>query len=216
MEKLKILKGLSLFNNLKEEELKNLIKNYTCEKKYSQKSIIFNEGDEINDIGIVLEGSIQLINEDAFGNLTILHQFTGPALFGEAFVCGGVEKIPQKVMAISPCKILFLSYYQLKKASPSYLNIINENLISIISKKNIFLREKLNLLNLPTSRDKLFYYLSQEKKKSPSSYFKIDFSITQLAQYLNLNRSSLSRELSKLKEEGYIDYYRNTFKINPR
>lgn len=75
------------------------------------------------------------------------------------------------------------------------------------------MRDKLNLLTLPTARTKILYYLSNEARKKCSKYFTLDFNITELAQYLNLNRSSLSRELSKLKKEGLIDYHNKTFRI---
>lgn len=75
------------------------------------------------------------------------------------------------------------------------------------------MRDKLNLLSLPTSRSKILYFLSNESRKNHSKYFTIDFNITELAQFLNLNRSSLSRELSKLKKEGLIDYHNKTFRI---
>ena len=75
------------------------------------------------------------------------------------------------------------------------------------------MRDKLNLLSLPSSRAKILYFLSSEARKRKSKYFTIDFNISELAQFMNLNRSSLSRELSKLKKEGLIDYDKKTFRI---
>ena len=109
--------------------------------------------------------------------------------------------------------MIFFDYNSFKESSSISKEKVNDNLIKILANKNLFMRDKLNLLSLPSTRAKILYFLSNESRKNHSKYFTIDFNITELAQFLNLNRSSLSRELSKLKKEGLIDYDNKTFRI---
>ena len=194
MELSKMLKNLKLFNNLNDLELEE-VKNFLSDiKVYKNKTTIFNVGDDIKNFGILLSGQVELEVDDDFGNKTILSKLTAPALFAESVLISGVKEIPLSVVASGDAEIIFFDYN-------SFLG------------KNLFMRDKLNMLTLPTARTKILYYLSNEARKKGSKYFTLDFNITELAQYLNLNRSSLSRELSKLKKEGLIDYHNKTFRI---
>ena len=213
MEDLKILKKIKLFNNFDEDQLKE-VENFLSDiKTYKNKEIIFNIGDEINYFGILLRGQVDLAIEDAFGNKTILSKLSAPALFAESVLIKNVEEIPLSVISSSDTEIIFFDYLSYKSSNLSSKDKLQDNLIKILANKNLFMRDKLNLLSLPDSRSKILYFLSNESRKNHSKYFTIDFNITELAQFLNLNRSSLSRELSKLKKEGLIDYDNKTFRI---
>ena len=210
MEDLKILQNLKLFNNFDEDQLKEIEDFLSDIKTYKNREIIFNIGDEINYFGILLSGQVDLAIEDAFGNKTILSKLSAPALFAESVLIKNVDEIPLSVISSSDAKIVFFDYLSYKSSNLSSKEKLQDNLIKILANKNLF---KLNLLSLPDSRSKILYYLSNESRKKDSKYFTIDFNITELAQFLNLNRSSLSRELSKLKKEGLIDYDNKTFRI---
>ena len=182
-------------------------------KAYEAKEIIFTIGDEINYFGILLRGQVDLSLEDVFGNKAILSKLTGPALFAESVLIKDVGEIPLSVVAACDSKVVFFDYKAYKSSDSRSLIKVQDNLIKILAGKNLFMRDKLNLLSLPSSRAKILYFLSSEARKRKSKYFTIDFNISELAQFMNLNRSSLSRELSKLKKEGLIDYYNKTFRI---
>lgn len=213
MQDLEIIKNLKIFEGLNDNELIEINKYLLPQKNYKSKEIIFNIGDPVNYFGILLEGQVDLSIEDAFGNKTILSKLTAPALFAESVLIKEVEEIPLSVVAMTDIKIIFFDYKSYKSKNLSSKDKVQENLIKILANKNLFMRDKLNLLSLSTSRDKILYFLSTESRKKHSKYFTIDFNISELAQFLNLNRSSLSRELSKLKKEGLIDYDKKTFRI---
>ncbi|OLR64881.1 Crp/Fnr family transcriptional regulator [Peptoniphilus porci] len=213
MEISNILTNLQLFNNLNEVELDE-VKNYLSDiKVYKNKSTIFSVGDHINYFGILLKGQVDLEMDDVFGNKTILSKLSAPALFAESILIKGVREIPLSVVTTMDTEIIFFDYNSFSSKNLKSKEKVKDNLIKILAGKNLFMRDKLNLLTLPTSRAKILYFLSTQARKSHSKYFTIDFNITELAQFLNLNRSSLSRELSKLKKEGLIDYHNKTFRI---
>ena len=213
MKDIKILKNLALFKGLNDNELIEIKEFLSSVKTYDNKEIIFNTGDAINYFGILLKGQVDLSIEDVFGNKAILSKLTGPALFAESVLIGGVGEIPLSVVASMDSEVIFFDYKAYKSSGSSSLIKVQDNLIKILARKNLFMRDKLNLLSLPSTRSKILYFLSNEARKRKSKYFEIDYNISELAQFLNLNRSSLSRELSKLKKEGLIDYDNKTFRI---
>lgn len=156
---------------------------------------------------------MELEINDEFGNKAILSKLSAPALFAESVLIKGLDEIPLSVVTTMDTEIIFFDYKSFSEKNLKSKEKIKDNLIKILASKNLFMRDKLNLLSLPTSRSKILYFLSNESRKNHSKYFTIDFNITELAQFLNLNRSSLSRELSKLKKEGLIDYHNKTFRI---
>lgn len=213
MKDIKILKNLALFKGLNDNELIEIKEFLSSVKTYDDKEIIFNTGDAINYFGILLKGQVDLSIEDVFGNKAILSKLTGPALFAESVLIGGVGEIPLSVVASMDSEVIFFDYKAYKSSGSSSLIKVQDNLVKILARKNLFMRDKLNLLSLPSTRSKILYFLSNEARKRKSKYFEIDFNISELAQFLNLNRSSLSRELSKLKKEGLVDYDNKTFRI---
>ncbi|MFR9277841.1 MAG: Crp/Fnr family transcriptional regulator [Peptoniphilus senegalensis] len=213
MEFSKMLKNLRLFNNLNDLEIEEVQNFLSDMKSYKNKSTVFNIGDEINYIGILLSGQVELAIDDAFGNKTILSKLSAPALFAESVLIRGIKEIPLSVVTTTDSQIIFFDYKTFSAKNLSCREKVKDNLIDILAGKNLFMRDKLNLFSLQSTRAKILYFLSNESRKNHSKYFTIDFNITELAQYLNLNRSSLSRELSKLKKEGFIDYDKKTFRI---
>ena len=208
-----MLKNLRLFNNLNDLEIEEVQNFLSDMKSYKNKSTVFNIGDEINYIGILLSGQVELAIDDAFGNKTILSKLSAPALFAESVLIRGIKEIPLSVVTTTDSQIIFFDYKTFSAKNLSCREKVKDNLIDILAGKNLFMRDKLNLFSLQSTRAKILYFLSNESRKNHSKYFTIDFNITELAQYLNLNRSSLSRELSKLKKEGLIDYDKKTFRI---
>lgn len=213
MKDIEILKKLALFKGLDDKELIEIKDFLSDVKTYDNKEIIFNTGDAINYFGILLKGQVDLSIEDVFGNKTLLSKLTAPALFAESVLIKDLGEIPLSVVASDDSEVILFDYKAYKSSGSSSLMKFQDNLIKILAGKNLFMRDKLNLLSLPSTRAKILYFLSNEARKRKSKYFEIDFNISELAQFLNLNRSSLSRELSKLKKEGLIDYDNKTFRI---
>lgn len=216
-EYLNKLKFCQLFNNMTED---NILKALTCLKgnikKYKKNDIIYLAGDEINNIGVVLSGSVSIIKDDIMGNRNILATMSESELFGETFVFSNIKYITVTIEAKENCEILFIQFKQLTNACPfkcDFHNTLIQNMLYIISNKNILLYKKIEILSAKTTRLKLITYLNIEMKKNNSNTFTIPFSRDDLANYLNLDRSSVSRELSKMRNEGIIKFNKNKFKI---
>lgn len=214
---LSTLKNSELFNNMLEDDI---LKSLTClkgrVKKYNKNDIIYSSGSEINNIGIVLNGSILITKDDIMGNRNILTTISQTGLFAETFVCSNIKYIPVTVIANEDCEILFIQFKQLTEvceSNCSFHNKLIQNMLSIIASKNILLNNKIEILSAKTTRDKLMAYFNMQITRNKSNTFTIPFSRDALADYLNLNRSSMSRELSKMRNEGIIQFNKNRFKI---
>lgn len=161
MELSKMLKNLKLFNNLNDLELEE-VKNFLSDiKVYTNKTTIFNVGDDINNFGILLSGQVELEVDDDFGNKTILSKLTAPALFAESVLICGVREIPLSVVTSGDAEIIFFDYNSFLAENLKSKEKVKDNLIKILAGKNLFMRDKLNLLTLPTARTKNFVLLVQ-------------------------------------------------------
>lgn len=211
------LKTCKLFNDISED---NILKALTCLKgnikEYNKNDIIYLAGDEINNIGVVLSGSVSIIKDDIMGNRNILDTMSESELFGETFVFSNFKHIPVTIEANENCEILFVQFKQLTEVCQfkcDFHNTLIQNMLDIISNKNILLYTKIEILSAKTTRLRLITYLNKQMKKNKSNTFTIPFNRDDLANYLNLDRSSMSRELSKMRDEGIIKFNKDKFKI---
>lgn len=212
-----ILSKCPLFSNIKETEynaLLSCVNSYT--KHFQSNEYIFFSGDTVNFVGIVLSGSLELIKENPAGLKHIL-DFLGPSnLFGESIVCTHKRIASVTVRVKEDSKVLFIPYERIIKTcgnSCSFHHQIIKNMMMMLGEKNSHLNQKIELLMLKGMREKLAAYLLNEAKKQNSQTFQIIPNRNELADYLNVSRPSMSRELSRMKELGIIDFYQNSFKI---
>jgi len=181
------------------------------EKNYKKNDIILAENTKIEYFGIITNGKIALSNFDYFGNRNILNVFEKEDSFAEALVSLEIQ-IPHEVISLTDSSVVWIEYKSLSK-SLYYQKILN-NLLNIISTKNLILNKKLQILSKRTTREKILEYLATQKKLlSIDSNFEINLNRNEMADYLALDRSNLSRELGKLKKEGIIDFKKNKFKL---
>ncbi|MDY3903294.1 cyclic nucleotide-binding domain-containing protein [Peptoniphilus sp.] len=142
-----ILTSLQLFYNLDERELDE-VKNYLSDiKVYKNKSTVFNVGDYINYFGILLNGQVELEMDDVFGNKTILSKLSAPALFAESILIKNVGEIPLSVVTTMDTEIIFFDYNSFSSENLKSKEKVKDNLIKILAGKNLFMRDKLNLLH---------------------------------------------------------------------
>lgn len=183
---------------------------------YTKNQPILLEGDPIRHVGIVLEGSVQILREDYYGNRSILSVIHPAQLFAEVFACAGIDAMPVSVVAASDCRIMLLDCRKVLTTCQNscvFHNRLIRNLLHIMAAKNLMLNQKLELTSRRTTREKLLAYLLQEAKKADSNQFTIPFDRQQLADYLGVDRSAMSTELGKLKKEGRIDFHKGSFKL---
>jgi CRP-like cAMP-binding protein len=218
MEKyLEFLKKTQLFNNIDETEITSVLKCITYKIiEYTGKQTIYNEGDTVDKIGMVVSGSIHIIQDDFWGNRSIITQITPGKLFGEVFAFSKNRSLTVSVITAEPSEIMFFDFKKIITVCHSacdFHNRLIRNLLDIVAEKNIFITRKLQYLSKRSIREKLLAYLSDECRKQEKQEFTIPFNRQQLADYLIVDRSALSNELSKMFKEGIIDYHRNVFRL---
>ena len=207
----------SLFDGLTERSLFSMLECLQGRKlRYEKGAAIFHQGDTLREIGVVLSGAVQVVQEDYKGNRTILAHVLPGELFGEAFACAEVEALPVSIVAAEESVILLLSCRRITtpchSACPGHTRLIY-NLMHIMAQKNLQLNQKLQITAQRTTREKLLAYLTQQSQLRGQRRFTIPFRRQELADFLHVDRSGLSVEISKLKAEGMIDCYRSTFEL---
>jgi CRP-like cAMP-binding protein len=207
------------FIDLTEHE-KSLSYDISClsakEYNYSKKQSIFMFGDTPKNFGIVLSGNVQVVKEDYYGNRSIVAMIGEGMLFGEVFAFADIKKLPVSVIATTESKILLIDYDKLIHSCTqacSFHSKLIYNLLHIVASKNIMLNQKIELLSKRTTREKLLAYLMIEAQKTGSNSFHIAFNRQELADYLSVDRSAMSAELGKLRDEGVIEFHKNQFKL---
>ena len=203
-----------LFSNIKESEIQDVLNFLNAsEHQYSKGETVFHSGTVINQIGIVLEGRIQIENTDFWGNKTILDSLGEGKVFAETYA---LTKVPLMVdvSATQDTKILFLQTDNITAGKDESSQIITKNILAISMKKNLHLSQRIFHTSSKTIRGRLLSYLSsQVPHGTPNAEFDIPYDRQQLADYLEVDRSALSAELSKMKADGLIDYWKNHFKL---
>ena len=171
-------------------------------------TVIF-EGEDAGRIGVVLSGAVDVIREDYYGNRSIIARIAPPQLFAEAVCFAGAKAMPVSVVAAENSDILLIDAQRLKNSDIRLMS----NIISILAQKNSVLSEKLAALSKRTTREKLLYYLNAEAKRAGRDSFTIPYNRQELADYLEVERSGLSMEISKLKKEGVIESRKSMFRL---
>lgn len=209
------MKNISpLFRDLTDEELR-LMEEHSCmhERDFAKGGVIFRTGDLIRSIGIVRQGSVNIENTDLWGNRSILSNVGEGQVFGETYaLCG--EPMMVDAVAAESCRVLFLRLDILMDVGKPWYGRIMSNMLGISVQKNLELSNRIFFTTPKTIRGRLLAYLSAMSVKCGSTTFRVPFDRQQMADYLNLDRSALSKELGKMRDEGLIEFYRNSFRVN--
>ena len=183
--------------------------------KYKKGALILSEGSIAADIGLVLSGSIRIEHNDFFGNKSILDAVGSGGTFAETYACIPSEPVMIDAIANEDCEILFINAAKLFmpctacKAQSRLL----QNLVIINAQKNLQLSRRSLHTSPKTIRGRLMSYFSQLISAQESNIITIPFDRQQLAEYLNLDRSALSKELGKMRKDGLIKFRKNRFEI---
>lgn len=211
-----ILRKVKLFDAI-DDKLEDMLQCLGSEeKKYDRGEIILMTGQPVTSVGVVLSGEVQIIQEDYYGNRSILTELKPGQIFGEAFASAGIRESPVTILAKSNCRIMFLAIERIISTCPNnciFHSQLMENLLKILARKNILLSSKNQLLSQRTIRDKVLSYLGLQSEKKGSLEFEIPFSRNELADFLCVDRSALSRVLSQLKKDGTIEYQNQHFRL---
>ena len=207
----------SLFTGVSEIEAREMLQCLNPEHRhYSKDESIFRAGERIEVFGLMLSGSALIVQEDYWGNRNIISHVETGELFGESFAARPSQPLNFSVIAAEECEIIFLQLRRVLTTCPTacaHHRRIIENLLAVVSEKNQRLNEKLIHISQRGTRQKLLSYLSACAEQAASPIFEIPFNRQELADYLSVDRSALSAELSRLKADGLLDFHRSSFKI---
>ncbi len=206
-----------LFAGIETEELSALLGCMEANVVTTPKNTtVFLEGDDAGFFGIVLEGSVQIVKDDFYGNRSILTYAEPGELFGEAFACGEMEKMPVSGYAAKDSKILMLSCKKMLTVCSSactFHNRLVKNLLTVVANQNLNLSQKISVMSHKTTKEKLMAYLLEEAKRAGSSEFTIPLDRQALADYLGVERSAMSAELGKLRKAGILESEGSHFRL---
>ena len=211
-----LISKTSLFRGCSEEDMQKLSEHLDFKTvKYKKGMVIYEDGEIVTNIGLVLSGSVQIEHHDFWGNKSILNIVNVGGVFAEAYACIPNEPLIINVVANENCEILFISVPKLFGTCSAYKaqTRLIQNLIIISAQKNLHLSKRSLHTSSKTIRGRLLSYFSQLISEQGSNKVVSPFDRQQLADYLNLDRSALSKELGKMKKDGLIEYHKNTFEI---
>ena len=209
------IKNSKFFAGITEGEIEAMLQCLSASlKTFKKGDIIYRAGENISSVAMLLEGNIHIQKEDYWGNLSILDSVSPGELFGEVFACLENEAMAYNAEAVKDSVVLMLDIQRVlttcTNACKFHTRLIR-NLLSAISDKNRILTQKMLHIQQRTTREKLLSYLSEQSLKHGSPSFDIPFNRQQLADYLSVDRSAMSSELGKMKNEGLLDFDKNHF-----
>ena len=214
-EMLSVLRTSGIFSGISEEETEKMLHCLEVRQETFQKDeYILRAGDRVEAFGLVITGKVLIIQEDFWGNRNILAAVGAGHCFAETFACSPGAVLNVSVMAQTNVQVLFLNVKRILTTCPStcsHHSRMIRNLLSELAEKNLRLNEKITHLGQRSRRAKILSYLSAEAQRHSSAEFDIAFSRQQLADYLSVDRSGLSMELSRMQEEGLLEYRKNHF-----
>ncbi len=204
-----------LFMGLNEDNLPKALEILQCcQRDFFKGQTIFHSGSKTETMGFVIDGRVQIESTDYWGNKTIIDNLGKGKVFGETYALTG-RPLMVDVIALEESKIMLLNPKNIFLHShDEVISILVKNLLVISMNKNLHFSQRIFHTNSKTIRGRLLAYLSIcAPSKTPDAEFDIPYDRQQLADYLQVDRSALSAELSKMKAEGLIDYWKNHFKL---
>lgn len=186
-------------------------------KEYNKGEYITNRGETFENIGILVEGEAAAIKENALGQRNIIELLSVGNVFGEMAAFSKQNVWYFTVQAQNNCKIIFIPKGRIIGECAKLCQchrVLIENFLSILSERGLHLDKKIEYLTIKSIIGKISAYLYDQYKLNGTSSFEIPLNRNELAEFLNVSRPTLSRELARLKDDEIIDYYLNTFRIN--
>ena len=211
------IKNSPIFFGLSENELKDMLTCFNARiKNFDDGEIIIRQGELVKNIYLVLDGNVNIEKDTYWGRRIIITQLGINENIALAFVASKNVESSIDAVSVGKTKLLLLSY---EKCTSMCQNVCTKhkllinNLFEILSKENIELLQKIENISQKTIREKLLTYFSNTAKKNKSNIFEIPYNRQDLADYLNIDRSAMSFELSKMQKDGFIKFDKNKFSL---
>lgn len=205
-----------VFKGISEAEISEMTSaGFLRARKFRKKTIIYHVTDVVHEIGIVASGQVTIEYIDMWGNKAIMSNIAPGQVFAETYALSG-EPLMVDAVASETSVVLFLNIRKLMDSQPEnvhYKDTILNNLLHISIQKNLTLSNRIFCTSPKTIRDRLLIYLSNESRKAGFEEFSIPFDRQQLADYLNVDRTALSKELGKMRDDGLIEFRKNVFHL---
>lgn len=212
-----ILKKTKLFAGVEADDIHAMLGCLQARKKSFKKGeYVLRQGESLHDITVLVEGNLHVQRDDYWGNRSIINVIGVGEIFGEAYVGPDSGELLSDVVATEDSTVLFFDVYRIINVCSSacrFHSQVVQNLFLAISEKNRQLVQKLGHMSRRTTREKLISYLSDEAKKQNSGTIVIPFNRQQLADFLSVDRSAMSNELSKMKDDGLLIFEKNKFTL---
>ena len=212
------LANTQLFRGISECEIEELL---LClgahERSFQKGDVIFRAGSPVNEFGLVLSGSVNIVVNLYWGNSIIFGHVGKGEVFSENYAAIPGKELLCDVVACEDTHVLFLKMQSVMttcRKGCAYHNRIIQNMLRISAQKNLNMSSRMMHTASKSLRERLLSYLSEQALERGSAHFTIPFNRQQLADYLAVNRSAMSNELSKMQEEGLITFRKNEFILN--
>ena len=210
-----ILKRTQMFSGVGENEIESMLSCLGARLyEFSKGEYVIRQGERLSDIIVLVDGNLHIQKDDYWGNRSILGQISVGEMFGEAYVAPDSGTVLNDVVAVEKSMVIFFDVKRILTTCSyacRFHNLVVQNMFFTISEKNRKLVQKLGHMSKRTTREKLISYLSEEAKKQKSSKFTIPFNRQQLADFLSVDRSAMSNELCKMRDEGILEFEKNQF-----
>lgn len=216
-EFLPVLSGSPLFEGINVEHILSMLACLSPRRKaFERGAFILREGEATDAFGLVLAGRVHVTQEDFWGNRNLITDIAAGEIFAESYACSQGVPLGANVVAQEQTLVLFLNVRRALSACPaacSFHNALIRNLVALLAAKNLLMNEKLQHITHRSTREKLLSYLSAQSAKAGRHSFEIPFNRQQLADYLSVDRSAMSGELGKLRDEGILRFHRSHFEL---
>ncbi|MBQ1224256.1 MAG: Crp/Fnr family transcriptional regulator [Oscillospiraceae bacterium] len=218
MEKyIPILKNTRLFSGIEADEAAKMLGCLQARVGHFKRGeYVFHRGEKPKAVCVLLSGELHLQHDDYWGNRNITGRVGVGEIFGESYAAPSDDVVMSDVIAVRDSEVIFFDVLRMLTVCSSacrFHTAVVQNLFFSVSEKNRGLEKKIDHLSRRTTREKLISYLSEEAKRNRRSSFEIPFNRQQLADYLSVDRSAMSAELSKMRDEGLISFEKNRFEL---
>jgi len=217
MENFEILSRCPLFAGVNEGDLEAMAQCLNGKEMILAKGQpVFLEGEKAQFVGVVLAGAVQIVKDDYWGHRSVMGMAESGVFFAEAFSCAGEITLPVSAFALQDSRVILFDCKKVltvcSHACPFHQKLV-QNLLMILARKNLALSQKIQVMSQKTTREKLMAYLIDQAKQKHADAFVIPYDRQGLADYLSVERSAMSAEISKMKKEGLIDTKGSWFRV---
>ncbi len=184
--------------------------------EYEKGELILQAADSLREIGVVLAGTVEICKETPLGERVVLTKIPAGGIFGEVVALVGAQKAPVTIFSSEKSTILYFQPEKLLtpcRSVCSWHRQLTLNLVRLLAQKALYLNRKIDYLVIKSMRGKLSTFLYEQYRKSGKHQFILPFNRNDLADFLNVSRPSMSRELGRMRDEGILTFSGSSFKI---